>query len=65
MIQTIRTLVENADSLYERIVQCQKAGKCTLSFKTVIKNYKDIFLYFPKLLFEFIYSAIGTHIYVH
>ncbi|XP_010218222.1 inactive phospholipase C-like protein 2 [Meleagris gallopavo] len=26
MIQTIRTLVENADSLYEKIVQCQKAA---------------------------------------
>ncbi|NXK08987.1 PLCL2 protein, partial [Herpetotheres cachinnans] len=26
MIQTIRTLVENTDSLYEKIVQCQKAA---------------------------------------
>ncbi|KAM9387978.1 inactive phospholipase C-like protein 2 [Phaethornis superciliosus] len=26
MIQTVRTLVENTDSLYEKIVQCQKAA---------------------------------------
>lgn len=27
MIQTIKTLIENADNVYEKIVQCQKAGK--------------------------------------
>lgn len=66
MIQTIRTLVENADSLYEKIVQCQKAGKCTLSLKTIIKN-SWYFSLVPKTL-EFIYSAIAnisTHIYVY
>lgn len=27
MIQTIKTLIENSDNVYEKIVQCQKAGK--------------------------------------
>lgn len=27
MIHAIKTLIENADNVYEKIVQCQKAGK--------------------------------------
>jgi len=47
MIQTIRTLVENTDSLYEKIVQCQKAGKYKLFFKNAIKSLLHFSL-FPK-----------------
>lgn len=60
MIQTIRTLVENTDSLYEKIVQCQKAGKCKLFFKNIIKNLLR-FSYFPKLLIEFVYLTVAKN----
>ena len=53
MIQTIRTLVENTDSLYEKIVQCQKAGKYKLFFKNAIKSLLHFSL-FPKT-FDWIY----------
>lgn len=30
MIQSLKALIENADAVYEKIVHCQKAGKCEL-----------------------------------
>lgn len=35
MIHTIKTLIENADNVYEKIVQCQKAGKGYSYFQNV------------------------------
>lgn len=29
-IQSLKALIENADAVYEKIVHCQKAGKCEL-----------------------------------
>lgn len=47
MIQTIRTVVENTDSLYEKIVQCQKSGKYKLFFKNIIKNWLHFYFQSP------------------
>lgn len=54
MIHTIRTLVENTDSLYEKIVQCQKAGK----YKSLLKNIIQNLLYF--FLFSKTYNKYST-----
>lgn len=45
MIHTIRILVENTDSLYEKIVQCQKAGKYKLLLKNIVQNLLHFLLF--------------------
>lgn len=45
MIHTIRILVENTDSLYEKIVQCQKAGKYKLLLKNTVPNLLHFLLF--------------------
>lgn len=54
MIHTIRTLVENTDSLYDKIVQCQKAGKYKLLLK---KYYTKLTVFF---LFSKTYNQYST-----
>lgn len=45
MIHTIRILVENTDSLYEKIVQCQKAGKYKLLLKNIVQHLLHFLLF--------------------
>lgn len=56
MIQAIRTVVENTDNLYEKIVQCQKAGKYKLYFKNVIRKLQFISEKFSLSLFVQLYK---------